>query len=203
MTARLYPSGRAGLLDGSIDWTADEGIRAILLQTNFIYNPADTVLDDLNSVRILATSDPLENASFDSKLAAGDPFSFGAFTDARNAGHVVIYADSGDPVYSQLIAHYDADSLIGAPFSPAGFQYFAYPVVGLGGYFQITDDPLVGAINTHLLAAPYSLTQTQGGVSVELSDLFVGTRLDAASKVCMPPDEEFDCEGPTFRGLMT
>lgn len=200
MSARLYPNAVELFIDDSIsEWTAYE-VKALLLSQAFVYDPSKVFRDELNEALVIAESSALEGASFDDGLASGQPFTFLALLDNRQVHHVVLYADTGEAAYSPLLAYLGPDAVTGLPFTPQGQDYFIYPVTPPGGFFQVTDAPLVGPLNTYGLAGPYALAMSEGGVSYAIPTLFIDGRLIVKDKICAPPVEDDSCCRPTIRG---
>lgn len=199
MSARLYPVGQQALLDGTIVWTT-ASIKALLLSSAFAYDPVNTVYDDLNPDLIVAESAAMTGAVVTGNVYSGKPLSFGALTASSIVKYIVLYEDTGDSLYSTLIAAYDVANVEGLPFTPSGFEYYFYGDYNLG-FFKLQPNLLYGPINTVPLGAPYTLDESEGGPSVEFGTLLVDARLDVKAHVCLPPDEyDQNCGRPIFRG---
>jgi hypothetical protein len=182
-----------------LDWTAEE-IRVVLLGQGFTYDPTAVYVSELPAADIIAVSDEVVNRSYEEALAAGDAAPFLQLLDNKTITHAVIYQDTGDPAYSLLIAHFNSDSITGAPKPAVGVDQFVYPPFPPGGFFQILDNELIGAINTYLLAGSVALAEISGGVTLVLPTLVLSTRLDIHTYVvCAGPDEPEDCCEPTIR----
>lgn len=197
----LYPVGLAQLLDGSVGWDSSS-VRAALLTESYQFSGAHVALDDILASRVIASSAELEDAAEEDGVYSGLPFKFPALLDERSAAQVVVYFDGGSAELSTLIAHWPVGDLIGTPFPLQGFEYFVYPDAELGGFFQVTDEPLTGPTNTYALGEPLALGDLDGGLSIEAPLLVVSGRLSVQDRVCLPADEADSCCKPTFRGSL-
>lgn len=197
--AGLYALGYNGLVDESIDWENDD-IRALLLGPSFVFDSAKQYRDEIDDAHVIGTSELLENASYEDRLASGIPFEFLQLTSSKLVSHAIVYKDTGDDAYSPLIAYYATEDLTGVPFAPAGLNYYLYPNV-TGGFFQLTGDPeITGPINTFLLAGPWALVELDGGLSFSVPVVYIGGKLVVTTQaVCATPDEPDDCCEPTIR----
>lgn len=199
MSARFYPGGFSQIQDGTIDWTT-ANLKALLLSSQYTFNPAEDKRDNISDSYVIGTSSALTGATYANGLAGGDPFVWLQLSDTRVVDQIVIFDDSGDDPYSQLILHWDSTCLEGLPFTPQGEDYYLYPVTPPGGFFQITEDPVVGPINTYPLAGPYALAEAIGGDSVFIPCLYIGRDLRVRAKVCVRPDVSDSCCPPTITG---
>lgn len=197
----LYPAGYAQLMSGSIDWESSI-VRAALLTKTFQFDGQHVVLDDILESRIIAVSDALEGATEENGLFSGLPFRFAPFLDEREVSQVLIFLDGGDPAYSLLLAYWGEEELVGVPFVPQGLEYFVHPDAELGGYFRLTEDPIVGLLGTYGFGAPLSIGELEGGLEIADAALFVSGRLSVGDRVCVPADEPDSCCRPTFRGSL-
>jgi len=199
MAARLYPTFAQGLSNGSIDWTSLTP-KALLLSADFAYDPAKAYRDELTEGFIIETSTPVTPTLIDGVYGADGPFSWLQYSDNRQVGQIVLFDDTGDDAYSQLIAHWTAEDITGVPFTPAGRNYYLYPVTPPGGFFSIGGSAIDGMIGSYSLAAEYALGEVLGGETVSLPTLIVTTALDVRDRVCIPASEVESCCTPTFRG---
>jgi hypothetical protein len=199
VTTHVYPAAVVGFQNETLDWTAED-IKAILLGPGFSYDGSLIYVDELPSQHIIATSNALENRTFANGLAVADPAGFLQLLSNLEITHVVLYQDTGAPAYSPLIAHYDVDSIIGAPKTPTGEDIFVYYISPPGGFFQFTDGELVGPIDTYLIADDIALAELEGGITLVLPSVLLDTRLNVRTHVvCAPPEEGDDCCEPTIR----
>jgi hypothetical protein len=196
VTVRFYPAGLSGLLSGAVAW---EDIRALLLSPAFVYDAAAIHADSIDPAFVIARSELLEEPSFDGGLASGLPLEFQQLLDTRLVEHVVFFQDVGDDSYSPLLVYYGPSSLAGVPFIPEGLDYFVYPVSPPGGFFRVSEDPIVGTIASYPLADALSLGELGGGVFIETPRLYVGGRLNVRDRICLTPEEIDNCCRPTIR----
>lgn len=198
MSSRLYPNALSALLDGSLDWTTAT-LKALLLSDAFSYNASQDKLSQIPNGQIIATSEQMTNPRYTDGLANGDPFEWLQVADAREVNSIVIFDDSGDEAYSQLIAYYGSDCLTGVPFTPVGENYYLYPVTPPGGYFDITEVEELGMISTYPLAGLYTLGEVDGGTTVAVPCLITGRVLSVRAQTCFPsPGIDAGCCPPTI-----
>src|SRR5690606_8329565 len=110
-------------------------------------------------------------------------FRFAPFLDEREVSQVLIFLDGGDPAYSLLLAYWGEEELVGVPFAPQGLEYFVHPDAELGGYFRLTEDPIVGLLGTYGFGAPLSIGELEGGLEIADAALFVSGRLSVGDRV--------------------
>lgn len=200
MAARLYPTFAQGLSDGAIDWTTLNP-KAILLAADFAYNSALVYRDELTEGFVIQESSALASPSVTSGVySGGGPFNWLQYSDNKQVEHIVLFDDTGDDAYSQLIAHWDFESVTGLPFTPNGQNYYLYPVSPPGGFFAISTAALIGMLGSYALAGDYALSEVSGGDTYVLPDLVLTTALDVRDRVCIPASEVESCCTPTFRG---
>jgi hypothetical protein len=114
---QLYPAGLEGILDRSVDMTAD--VRCCLLTTDYVFSAAHRFLADLGG-KDNGRSPPLESKTFkggefdaaDTRITATSPVPSGA---------LVLYQHTGNDATARLIAHI-AKTSKGMPFTPAKGQ---------------------------------------------------------------------------------
>jgi hypothetical protein len=198
VSGHIYPQALAGLRDGTFDWTANE-IKAVLLGPNFVYDSSKIYLDELRVADIIGSSGETDHRTFVDGEAKADPFPFLQLFSNLLIANAVIYVDTGDPAYSMLIAHYDSDSIIGAPKAADGEDEFLYSVLPPGYYFKFSSVELVGPINTYQLAGNVALAEIIGGLTLTLPDLLIDSRLRVHTHVvCANPADPNDCCEPTI-----
>ena len=117
MASALYGSGRAGFLEGSIDWDAD-AIRAVLIDTGTYTVNLTTDLDYADLTGVV----DVESGTFTSKTTAlgvadAADITFTAVTGAT-AEAIVIFLDTGTAANDLLIAYIDTGT--GLPVTPNG-----------------------------------------------------------------------------------
>jgi hypothetical protein len=117
MTNQLYPKGREGFLDGSIDWDTDD-IRVALVESTYTFNTAHDFLDDLG------TNDNGRSAALAGKtvtdgVADANNTTITA-TGALACNALVIYKYNASDAAARLIAY--IDSATGLPFTPGASQ---------------------------------------------------------------------------------
>lgn len=106
MANQLYPKGREGFLDGSIDWDTND-IRAIIVDTGaYTYNAAHDNLDDIPGGARLNVSGALTGKTVTDGVADADDVTFtGGIASTGEA--VVLYKHTGTESTSRLIAYID------------------------------------------------------------------------------------------------
>lgn len=200
MSAVVYPSAFAALQDGTLDWLADD-IRVVLLGPAFVPDFSQQYVDSINPVYVIAESDPLEDRTFVNGLAFSRPAQFLQLLDTQAITHAVIYQDTGDPAYSQLIAYYTDDNLLGSPLVPVGLDQYVLPDAQLG-WLTFSEQEFTGEINTYLLAGldTIGLGEVSGGDIAPASVLLLSGKLTVTTQaVCATPDEPETCCRPTIR----
>ena len=112
----LYPIGKKGLLDGTID-LLDDTIKAALIDTAvYTYSAAHDFYDDL-SAGVVGTPVALTNKTTTAGVFDADPTVILSVTgDSCEA--IGIYKDTGTPTTSPLIAYIDSGT--GLPVTPDG-----------------------------------------------------------------------------------
>lgn len=199
MSGHIYPQALAGLRDGTLVWTSSN-IKAVLLGPNFIYNSALVYYSELRTADIIDTSAVMAHRTYTSGEAKGDPLGFLQLFSSQLVTHAVVYQDTGNPATSKLIAHYDSDSIVGAPKEADGEDEFLYSMIPPGYFFKFVDAELFGPINTHLLASNNALAELLGGISVTVPSLMIDSRLRVHTHVvCANPADVNDCCEPTIR----
>jgi len=204
MTARIYPNAFSQLAAGTLDWTAVD-LRAVLLSEAFVYDATQQYYDEINTSFIIGESEILENATLEDEVFGGSPFEWLQLSDNRTPQHILIYEDSGDDAYSDLIAYYDAASVAGIPQDLNGQNYYLYPVLPPGGFFELgLYSSLIGPINSYPLAYALPLGESIGSVTYTIPTLVFGLDLDVRSKICYLPDEVDNpsCGPPTIRSSL-
>lgn len=198
MSGHIYPQALAGLRDGTFDWTAND-IKAVLLGPNFVYDSSLVYLDELRVADIIDVSGAMDHRVYENGEAKGGPFPFLQLFSNLLIANAVIYVDTGDPAYSMLIAHYDSDSIIGAPKAADGEDEFLYSIIPPGYFFKFSSEELVGPINSYLLAGNVALGEIFGGLTLLLPDLLLDSRLRVHTHVvCANPKDPNDCCDPTI-----
>ena len=117
MASVLYPKGREGFLDGSIDWDTND-IRLILIDTaDYTYSAAHDNLDDVAAAARVAVSGALGTKTVTSGVA-----SHAAVTLSAVAGDpceaIIYYKHTGTESTSRLICYIDSGT--GLPVTPNG-----------------------------------------------------------------------------------
>jgi hypothetical protein len=187
MSATLYPTALAALLNETLDWTAEE-IHVILLGPSFVFDSSAVYVDEIPPEHIIATSViGLTNRSYEDGVARGDPAEF--------------LQDVGDPAYSPLIAYYDEDNVLGVPKLVQGTDEYLYAPLDPGGWFQIVDSDMIGPIGSYGLGDDQvSIAELDGGLSLVMPVLLLQGALNVSThKVCATPDEDDTCCEPTIR----
>jgi hypothetical protein len=117
MASALFPLGREGFLDGSIDWDTND-IRAMLVKSTYVYDAADKFLSDLGAV------DNGRTGALGTKTVALGVAGSADTTLTATAGvacnAIVVFQHTGSDATARLIAY--IDSATGLPFTPAAGQ---------------------------------------------------------------------------------
>jgi hypothetical protein len=116
MTNALYPKGKEGFLDGSIDWDTDN-IKVALCR-GYTYDSADSVRDDLAGITVVATSGNLSGKSVTNGVADAADVTFTAVGAGAACDSLIIYKDNGSSATDRVIAYIDTGS--GLPVTPNG-----------------------------------------------------------------------------------
>ncbi len=115
----LFPSGREGILDETINMNSGD-IRIMLVKSTYTYDSTDITLSDLGAVdngRSLALAGKSYTAGvFD----ASDPASFTA-TSAVAVNAIIVFKHTGADATARLVAYVDTVAS-GLPFTPAAGQ---------------------------------------------------------------------------------
>lgn len=113
----LYPKGREGFLDGSIDWDTDD-IRLILVDlADYTYSDTHDNLDDVVAGARVAVSSALSGKTVTDGVADATDKTLSAVTgDPCEA--IIFYKHTGTESTSRLIAY--IDSATGLPVTPNG-----------------------------------------------------------------------------------
>ena len=114
MANKLYPLGKEGFLAGDIDWDAN-AIKIRLLDNTYVYSAAHQFLSDTTGE--VATSANLGSKTVTNGAADAADFTFSAVS-GNQVTQFIIYADTGTPTTSRLIAHFDTAT--GLPVTPNG-----------------------------------------------------------------------------------
>src|SRR3990172_8071125 len=124
MSNSLFLSGRQGFLDGTIDWDTDT-IRVVFISRGAGGTNGYNALTDITFLTQIPDSGRLRmsETAFGAKttasgIADADDHTASAVSAVANSviGAIVIYADSGSPSTSRLIAW--IDTATGLPASP-------------------------------------------------------------------------------------
>jgi hypothetical protein len=117
MSAILFPSGREGILDESINMNSGD-IRAMLVKSSYAYNSAHVYLADIGAVDNGRTTALLTKTFTAGVFDAAD---ITLTTNAAAASNsVILFKHTGVDATARLVA-YD-DSGTGIPFTPAAGQ---------------------------------------------------------------------------------
>ena len=118
MANALFPLGREGFLDGSIDWDTQD-IRVMLVRSTYSYDSADKFLSDLGAV------DNGRSAALGTKTVtqgvAGAADTTITATAAVACNALIFFYHTGADGTARLIAYVDTPSS-GLPFTPAASQ---------------------------------------------------------------------------------
>lgn len=117
MASGLYPKGREGFLDGSIDWDTHD-IRVILVDVaDYTYSDAHDNLDDVVAGARVAVSGALGSKTVTDGVADAADVTLSAVTGDPSEA-LIIYKHTGTESTSRLIAY--IDSATGLPVTPNG-----------------------------------------------------------------------------------
>ena len=201
LTARIYPSAFAGLQSGALDWE-DLSVKGILLSEGFTYDPSMQYRDEIDDAFVIADSDVMENPERNGNVVNGDPIQWLQLSDNRLASKIVLYNDTGDDAYSELIAFFDTEDVEGLPFVINGQNYYLYPVSPPGGYFSYGDySEIIGPIASYTLAYALALGESIGGSIYSIPVLVFGLDLTVNERICIRADalDQDECRTPTIR----
>lgn len=118
MANALFPLGREGFLDGSIDFDTDD-IRVMLVRSTYTYDATDKFVADLGAV------DNGRSAALASKTAtqgvadAADTSLTATAANASNA--LIVFKHTGSDATARLICYIDTPTS-GLPFTPSASQ---------------------------------------------------------------------------------
>lgn len=118
MANALFPLGRQGFLDGSIDWDTDD-IRVMLVRSTYTYDATDQYVSDLGSVDN-GRSSALGSKTVTNGVADAADTTITA-TSAVACNALVIFQHTWTDSTARLIAYIDTPSS-GLPFTPAASQ---------------------------------------------------------------------------------
>lgn len=118
MANSLFDAGRAGFLQGDIDWDAN-AIKLILVDNNADAPnvTTDSVLSDILAGARIATSTNFINKTTTAGVADADDITLPTVSGAT-AESIVIFKDTGTEASSLLIAYIDVAT--GLPVTPNG-----------------------------------------------------------------------------------
>lgn len=117
MTRAVYPAGREGLLDRSIDATGD--IRIALVRAAYVFSAAHRVVRDVLD-GINGRSEPLTDKTYTGGLLMAADTPVKAAT-ATPCGGIVVYQHTGNDATARLLSYTD-EALSSLPFTPAAGQ---------------------------------------------------------------------------------
>ena len=204
MTARLYPSAFVDLQSGALVWES-LAIKGILLSDGFTYDSTMVMRDEIDEAFVIAESSVMTNAARNGEAATGDPICWLQLTDNRLASKIVLFNDTGDDAYSELISFHEVEDIDGFPYVLNGQNYYLYPVNPPGGFFSYGDyADILGPIGSYTLAYYLALGESVGGSIYSIPVLVFGLDLDVNERVCLLPDEldSDECGPPTIRSSL-
>lgn len=204
MSARLYPNAFGQLAAGTLDWTA-LNIKGLLLSEGFTYDGTLQFRDQLDESFVIATSEAIPTPTFDDSVAGGTPVEWLQLLDNRDAYHIVLFDDTGDDAYSELIMYLQAEDVDGLQSSLLGANYYLYPVTPPGGFFSLgLGAAVLGPVNTYHLAYTLALGESIGGQYYTIPTLVFGLDVVANERVCYraPALDEEECGPPTIRSSL-
>jgi hypothetical protein len=117
MSSTLWPAGREGFLDGSIDWDTGD-IRAMLVRDTYVYDAADRYVADLGAVDN-GRSAALATKTVTAGVADAADISLVA-TAAVACATIALFQHTGADATARLITY--IDTATGLPFTPAAGQ---------------------------------------------------------------------------------
>lgn len=204
MTARLYPQAFTDLQAGTLVWES-LSIKGLLLSDAFTYDETAVMRDEISDAYVIATSSAMTNPVRNGDVVTGDPIAWLQVSSPKIVKKIVLFDDTGDDAYSQLIAYFDVDAVDGLPYTINGQNYYLYPVTPPGGYFSYgTFDDILGSLGSYSLASYIALGEMEGGTSYAIPVLIFGLDLDVNERVCLLPDEldTDECGPPTIRSSL-
>lgn len=117
MASALFPKGKQGLIDGSIDMDTDD-IRAMLVRSTYTYDSTDQFVADLGAVDNGRTAALGSKTVTDGVFDAADTSLTATSAVACNA--LVLFEHTGADATARLIAY--IDTATGLPFTPSAGQ---------------------------------------------------------------------------------
>jgi hypothetical protein len=116
MATQLYPKGREGFLDGSIDWDTHT-IKATLIDVaDYTYNAAHDNYDDVAAAARVSSGTLASKTVTDGVADAADLVLTSVTGDQSEA--IILWKDTGVESTSRLIAY--IDNYTGLPVTPNG-----------------------------------------------------------------------------------
>ena len=116
MANDLFPNGREGFLDGTIDWDTDN-IKVSLCR-GYTYDVADKFRADMAGVTFVATSGNLASKTVTGGTADAADVTFTTVAAGAACDCLVIYKDNGSSATDRLIAFIDTATSL--PVTPNG-----------------------------------------------------------------------------------
>jgi hypothetical protein len=113
----LFPKGKQGLIDGSIDMDTDD-IRVMLVRSTYTYDSADQFVSDLGAVDNGRSAALGSKTVTDGVFDAADTTITATSNVACNA--LILFEHTGSDATARLIAYWD--TMTGLPFTPAASQ---------------------------------------------------------------------------------
>jgi hypothetical protein len=114
MANAIFPAGREGFLDGSIDWDS-MNIKVMLTKSTYTYDPTDKFVTDLGAVDNGRSANLGTKTVTDGVAGAADTIITATAAVACNA--LIVFYDTGVDGTARLIAYIDGAT--GLPLTPA------------------------------------------------------------------------------------
>lgn len=119
MANRVFPKGKEGIMDGSIDLDTDD-IRVMLVKSTYVYDGADQFVVELGAVDNGRSAQMLASRTLtNGVLDAADETLTATAAAASNA--LILFKHTGADATARLIAYLDTVAS-GLPFTPAASQ---------------------------------------------------------------------------------
>lgn len=117
MASTVYPKGRQGFVDGSIDWDTGD-VRAMLVRSTYVYDGTDQFVSDLGAVDNGRTGALTSKTVTDGVLDAADTQLTAIAAVACNA--IVVFQHTGNDATARLICYIDGRVRVQVAAAAAG-----------------------------------------------------------------------------------
>jgi hypothetical protein len=138
MANALYPKTKAKMMNAGLN-LASVSVKAMLVETNYVYSASHQFLSDVPSAYQIAISPALTGVTIgasDASFRSNSPLlpAVTGSSAGEQAHAIILFHDTGTPGTSDLIAYIDT-GVTGLPFVPSGADEEI--VVPAGGWFTL------------------------------------------------------------------